>query len=156
MNRFLHLQSCSRGWARMLIKSFPHYHHPPIRSDHLNTPLALHCQPFKHYKLLWKSSHTESTDMRVSLIMKPDVRKAKQKCFYYLREIENAMIIVLAGVLQGQFLRKVARLSTQQSECGEKLEAIKLMDCAIYAYTSYTGSYFLFSEQNWWKIFIYR
>ena len=42
-------------------------------------------------------------------------------------------------VLQGQFLRKVARLSTQQSECGEKLEAIKLMDCAIYAYTSYTG-----------------
>ena len=88
-NWFLYLQSCSRGWARMLIKSFPHYHHPLIRSDHLNTPCA--SATFIHNKRLWKLSHNESADMCVPLmksyvwqkqnVFKPSWEKRKLRCY---------------------------------------------------------------------------
>ena len=127
-NRFLHLQSCSRGWAWMLIKSFPHYHHPLIRSDHLNTPLTL--PTFIHNKhICEKFSHTEFWVMWIPWIINSDVEQ-KYKCW---QKCKTGFLSF--WLLQGQFVRKVARLLNQQSEGGEKFEAIKLLDSVWECYT---------------------
>ena len=86
--------------------------------------------------------------------MKPDVRKEGPKSFIIefsgptkcrqrptkralFGEKENVVLIFLgiAG-LQGQFVRKSAKLSTQQKEGGEKLEAVKLVGCLMHPFSS--------------------
>ena len=55
----------------------------------------------------------------------------------FFGEKENVVLIFLgiAG-LQGQFVRKSAKLSTQQKEGGEKLEAVKLVGCLMHPFSS--------------------
>ena len=48
------------------------------------------------------------------------------------------MVLIFLGIagLQGQFVRKSAKLSTQQKEGGEKLEAVKLVGCLMHPFSS--------------------